>query len=375
MQNILILSNTLPNEGWGGGVIIRSLTKNYPSGVTLFWTTFRTNPGKKKETCNTIEILDFQTKLFRGRGVSHFILLLETTLFVRDFNAFLKQNNINLLWVVLGTSSVDLHRIYSLSKQLAIPFHISVHDDPILEIKGSIKQKAREWFKGILINARTIDVISSRMQAYYKKEFGVNSIVITRCIPDDFPENYRISSQKMNILMGGYGNASAPWPNPLLDSIALLNQTISCQLHLFDSKLKPYESDTVKVYDLIDELSFNSILETINIGYACDDLKPGAEKFAQLSLPTKIITYIGAGIPFLYHGPKDSTVDDLLQQYQVGIIVETNTPHDLCQAFLKIISNYSFYQSNCKLVKQKLFSSKVVQDYFFHNLLDGPNER
>ncbi|MES2544080.1 MAG: hypothetical protein V4548_04285 [Bacteroidota bacterium] len=368
MKNVLILSNYLPNQGWGGGVIIRSLTENYPENLKMFWTTFNIQPNQKNIKCNNIEVIDFQTQYFRGRGFSDVILQFEMFFFVRDFNKLIRNNNIDLLWIVVGADYPNLVMIHSLVKKIKIPFHISIHDDPILEIPIK-KQKATRLFKEILQKANTIDVISTRMQIQYKNDFNVNSIVITRCIPEDFPKNSKATNEKINILMGGSGNATLPWPKPLLDSIHKLNQTNNWQLHLFDSKLKSYESSVVKVYDLMSEQSFNTILETTNIGYACDDLKLENIKFAQLSLPTKIVTYIGAGIPFLYHGPKDSTVGDLLKQYVCGIIIETNTPNDLTDGFLKLISNYNFYQENCILAKENLFSIKVVQNHFFNYIL------
>jgi glycosyltransferase involved in cell wall biosynthesis len=366
VKNVLILSNYLPNQGWGGGVIIRSLTNDYPKNIKLLWTTFRTK-NSKNETLNNIEILGFQTKLFRARGKFKAVLYLETLLFVKNFISLLKKNKVDILWIVLGTSYLDLYRIEKLSRQLDIPFHISIHDDPILEIKTD-RVNADDLFQKILNRAKSIDVISERMKNDYQKKYDVNSIVITRCIDDNFPTNSKINSQTINVLMAGFGNASSPWPKPIITAIEALNVNQNFQLKLFDPKLKHFENEFIKVFDLLDENQFNVFLQTTNLGYACDDLNPEKVKFAQLSLPTKIITYIGAQIPFVYHGPKDSTVADLLTKYPVGIIVETNNPKDLQDAFLALLANYSFYQENCKLATKTLFSKNVMQDKFYATL-------
>ena len=213
MKNILILSDYLPMDGWGGGVIIRSLTKNHPKTLNLFWT--MPISRNDKVTCNNIKILKFHTNHFRGRGILKIILLIETYIFIYNFKKLLKNNHIDLVWIVLGTSYDKLFRIEKLMKRVKIPFHISVHDDPIEEIKKNKKSKATILFQNILEKAASIDVISVRMQEQYKKQYGINSIVVTRCISDDFPQNNKILKDKINILMGGYGNASMPWPNPL----------------------------------------------------------------------------------------------------------------------------------------------------------------
>lgn len=370
MKNILILSCSLPNSGWGGGVIIRSLTKNYPEECKFFWTSFNVNQDQQKQTCNGIEVLKFKTKYFRGRGISSIILNIESKIFVANFNKLIKQNKIDLVWIVLGTSYDHLYRISKLSETISVKYHISIHDDPILEIEDKKKKKATSLFKNIVSNATTIDVISARMQAQYKKEYYLDSIVITRCIEEDFPQNNFTNDKYKTILMGGYGNASSPWPNPLIEAIKKLNNSYIFKLHLFDSKLKEHENEHIKVLDLVPEKEFNNILKTVDFGYACDDLKPENLKFAQLSLPTKIITYIGASIPFVYHGPKNSTVGDLINQYEVGVIIDNNNSEELYEAFLKLQSNYSYFQENCKLAKQKLFSQKIVQKHFYDTILN-----
>jgi hypothetical protein len=43
--------------------------------------------------------------------------------------------------------------------------------------------------------------------------------------------------------------------------------------------------------------------------------------FVRLSLPTKLITYLGGGRPILYHGPADAAVARLLKEHEAGIVV------------------------------------------------------
>jgi len=372
VKNILIFSNYLPNQGWGGGVIIRSLTNNHPKNCKLFWTKFKLKESQVNQTCNGITLLPFKTNFFRGRGISDAILKIESLAMVKNLNQLIAQNKIDKVWFVLGASYDNLYTINQLCLNLKVKYHISVHDDPIVEIKESRRNKASHYFKNLLSKADSIDVISTRMQTLYKKLYDVDAMVITRSIPDDFPQNDAINPSAKTIVMAGYGNASEPWPKPLLKACEELNKKENYQLLLFDPKLRKYESNNVTVSNLINETEFNEILKSTTFGYACDDLDAKRIHFAQLSLPTKIITYIGAGIPFIYHGPKDGTVGDLLSQYETGIIIDTNNKNDLVNGFLKLESNYQFYQNNCHLARQTLFSQRQVQKLFFdtfsHNL-------
>ena len=365
MKKILVFSNYLPNEGWGGGVIIRSLISNHKEDINFFWVSLN---SKEEEIIHNINVLNFKIKYFRGRGKFSFIRLLETKLFSHNLKRLIFNYKIDKLWIILGTSYQDLYKINSISKGIAIPIHISIHDDPIIEIELSKQKKAKYFFSQILKNASTIDVISSRMKEYYKKEYNVDSVVITRCIDENFPLNEELEIGTLNIVMGGFGNASSPWPIPLMKSIDLLNEKNKTNLHLFDNKLKNYTNENIFVYDLMSEEEYNRFLKKINIGYACDDLLK--TDFSQFSLPTKIITYIGAGIPFVYHGPTNSTVGDLILKIEMGIIVDSNSANELFNAFYKIYNNYNFYRDNCLLARKTIFSKKEIQSLFYRHILN-----
>lgn len=369
-KKILILANYLPDGGWGGGVIVRSLIQHPPSSVSLNWTTFDSSLNQSSSPYSNIKILPFTPNYIKGQGKFKLIRKIDSIQFAHNLNALIHTHHIDLLWIVLGVTYNELYRLSILSERLKIPYHVTVHDDPIVELEASQKKEGSGLFQTLLSNAQSIDVVSERMQRTYKQDYNVESIVITRGIPATFPNNHLRKKESIQILMGGYGNVSTPWPLPLIESIERMQNTRPCFLHLFDPKLKNIESFHVKVYDSLPEVEFNEILSTIDIGYACDDLREERLPFAQLSLPTKIITYIGAGIPFVYHGPKDSTVGDLLSEYEAGIIVSTNNSEDLYNAFTMLLANYDYYQQNCFRALQNRFASSIVQNSFYTCLLN-----
>jgi hypothetical protein len=368
-KNILVLADYLPDSGWGGGVIIRSLLENVPDHVTISWTTFSVERNRKNTRVNNINILPFKPRYIRGQGKFKVVRKLDSLRFAADLNSVIKKNNIQLLWMVCGVTYNELYRLSVLATKLTIPFHVTVHDDPIVELESTKKEEGKMLFKTLLSNANSVDVISNRMRDSYKKVYNINSIVITRGIPANFSTNHLRKETSINILMGGYGNVPSPWPLPLIEAVAQLQNNKPSFLHLFDSKLNKWKNEYITVYENIPEAAFNQVLKTIDIGYACDDLNPARLAFAQLSLPTKIITYIGAGIPFVYHGPEDSTVGDLLKQYEVGIIVSSNDGKLLYEAFVKLLANYDYYQQQCLLALQNEFAAGIVQQKFYNHLL------
>lgn len=371
LKNVLILSGFTIQGGWGGGVIMRSLLKDYEGGFNFFWTTFSTEDNKQLKPYDGVGMLNFQTWYLNGQGRFNFILKLDALLFSLNFKSLLRKHQIDALWIVLGPDYNQLFKLSQLIPRLDLPIHISVHDDPVIEITPVKKEKARQLLSSILNSATSVDVISERMQRAYQQQYGIQAQVVTRGIPPDFPNNNLRALNTVDILMAGNGNASAPWPLPLLKAIEHLNKTQPAILHLFDSKFKKCENNMIKAYDQIDESIFNSFLSKIHLGYACDDLEPERIAFAQLSLPTKIITYIGAGIPFVYHGPSDSTVGDLLKKYKAGIVVDSNDPIQLSDSFLYLLNHYDSFQEECKRAVRETFSQSKIQQSFYEHFLRG----
>jgi hypothetical protein len=132
------------------------------------------------------------------------------------------------------------------------------------------------------------------------------------------------------------------------------------EFHCFDPAVSPDEP-FVKVHPLLPEREFDAFIGAMHIGYACDPLTPVGRRFAASSLPTKIITYIGFGLPFVYHGPRDSTVGDLLAKHHAGVIVESEDKDDVFRAFLEVVENYKVMQKACCAAAASEFDSSIIQ--------------
>jgi len=56
------------------------------------------------------------------------------------------------------------------------------------------------------------------------------------------------------------------------------------------------------------------------------------ESFARYSVSTKMVTYIGSGLPILYHGPATSAAFEILHRNKAAIFVNTLEPAEIAQA-------------------------------------------
>ena len=63
------------------------------------------------------------------------------------------------------------------------------------------------------------------------------------------------------------------------------------------------------------------------------------EHFTKLSLSTKLVTYVGSGIPILYHGPQDAAVCELLRENDAAFLQSDLVAEAMTSTLTKIITN------------------------------------
>jgi hypothetical protein len=63
-----------------------------------------------------------------------------------------------------------------------------------------------------------------------------------------------------------------------------------------------------------------SMIQDFDAGYF--NMSTEATGFAKYSIPTKLITYLEAGLPILFHAPRDTEVNQLNNQYGFGLNLE-----------------------------------------------------
>jgi hypothetical protein len=226
-----------------------------------------------------------------------------------------------------------------------------------------------------LVKSRSRDVISKRLSDYYRIKYNVDSFVLTKGVDPlqckELQFTKIIQNRKIKIVLGGNLFFPPPWPNDLIAGLDILrhDKNIDIEFHIYSSNNFKSEIKYIFVHEILPEPAYNNILHTMDIGYTCCPLHEAGKEFAISSFPTKIVTYIGAGLPFLYHGPEDSIVGDLLKDYKAGIIVESHEPEKLAKGFLDIINNYQDMKNECYRATRNCFDNDLIRKKFMDAIL------
>ncbi len=357
VPKVLVLAGFPPEGGGGGGVNLRSALTSFP-GDRLFWLALQADVSISWQWRPDVPRSGV-TRRLPGRRFKPIQKVWELALYrweaseaVRLAQRIKRTWAPDCIWALLDHQT--LWAVYEIVSSLQLPWHVSVQDDPATTWLLSGSRLPAEWarrFEYLYTKARSRDCISHGMARYYRDRYDVNAFMLARGI--DPAEQLKARRRKLllgpavEIIMGGWGDCPKPWPENLIESLATLRQRLgrAVRLHAFDPALRRYESEFVIFHPRMPEGAFNALLHTMDLGYAPDPLASvHGREFAKTSLPTKLVTYLGACLPCLYHGPAESTVGEMFTRFKAGEIVDSQSPQDLADGFARLIENPDPYR-------------------------------
>lgn len=233
---------------------------------------------------------------------------------------------------------------YRVAQQLEIPYYLSIHDDVRYALQGSLlfkegMSKIAEVWQG----AEGRFVISDQLGKEYGRRYGQQAYTIVTDGLDKIPEKPQIRpiNSCRIYFMGLFHISYEVNLKSLLQALELLHQlrpnwhlTLTCRCgfinpevltNRFPVTLLPFASEQEIVRDL----------ERADMVYLPLPFGQEYESFVLYSLSTKMITYLGSGLPIIYHGPRKAAASQLLAQHQAAILIHSLDPNYIAEALIK----------------------------------------
>ena len=223
-----------------------------------------------------------------------------------------------------------------MARDLALPFFLSVHDD-LAYTSGRNSRTGARALRAAWQNAAERFVISETMGKEYCRRYGERSFqVVTDGLtslnsPSPRPDENRLRiyfmglfhmayEENLRALLAGLAHFQREHPS------VTTSVTLRCE-HVRAEVIAGFESVTVLPF--ADEAQVQRDLQTADLLYMPIPFGPEHENFARYSLSTKMVTYVGSGLPILYHGPQNSAAYDLLSAHNAAVLVTTLEPGDI----------------------------------------------
>lgn len=239
---------------------------------------------------------------------------------------------------------LDFWYAYEVAQELGLPYYLSVHDDLRYALQGSLEfkegmKKIAEVWQG----AEGRFVISDELGQEYCRRYGQKAYTIVTDGLDKVPvkPEIRPTNSCRIYFMGLFHISYEVNLKALLQALEILPKlrpdlhlSVTCRCGLirqevladkFPVTLLPFASEQEVIRDL----------EQADMLYLPLPFGQEYESFVRYSLSTKMITYLGSGLPIIYHGPVEAAASQMLTQHQAAIPLNSLDPHCIAENLIK----------------------------------------
>ena len=258
--------------------------------------------------------------------------------------------------------ALDFYDSYLVANGLGLPYFLQMHDDLLYSAKGGIDlSSAASALQEVWSRAQVRFVISRQLGEEYCRRYGPQEfIIITDGIERvaEAPLERRGKELRMyfmglfhinyeanlRVLLKAVARAQAADPS------LRISVTLRCgQINARDIR----EATNVRILPFGSEADVSRDLEEADLLYLPLPFGAEFEQFVRLSLSTKLVTYLGSGLPILYHGPPAAAVADLLSENDAGLLQTTLEADALANLLVQ-------FRQEPALVRQKVMSALAL---------------
>jgi hypothetical protein len=288
----------------------------------------------------------------------------------------LMEHKIKLIHLLVnGYSVVPVCKIAS---RLAIPYFITIHDDlEYLSVGHPLFKQMVAALGEAWRGAKGAFVISDEIGQEYSRRYGQRQYsVVTdglKCVAD-VPQQRPKNSLRI-YFMGLFHNTYAQNVRAVLDALKIVRSrqpdwdiTVTCRCGSI-SLATDQDDVPIKVLPFAPEAEVEKDMVSADLLYQPMAFQEEARAFARFSLSTKMITYLGSGLPIFYHGPEDSAAGKLLARHDAAAICTTLDPEAIANHLLEAVARREAIVNNALALARSQFMLADQQKNFWTPIL------
>ena len=365
----------------GGGRILRSLLRDAP--MPSF--SICTSPAAPKETYPNdihLPVRPSFGRIERTRFTTlpHSLAPLFSRRFFRRLETTCRAARARAIHAI-AHGGIDFFHGYRLSRKLRIPFFLQVHDDVIytgagLAPRESIARCLGEAWRG----AEARFVISNELGREYNERYGEREfLVVTDGLDRVAPEARPATKQLRVYFMGLFHLVYERNLESLVKALELLPPDVdggrprSMTLRCGGLRPGPLKNERlVRVLPYGTEADVERDFLSADLLYLPLPFGEEYRAFGAYSLSTKMVTYLGSGIPILYHGPPGTAAYNLLCQNRAAIFATSLDPGEIAAALTRFLQDNAgpVVAANAISLARQDFLRREKHDKFWQRILE-----
>jgi glycosyltransferase involved in cell wall biosynthesis len=238
---------------------------------------------------------------------------------------------------------IDFWHAFEVAQQLGLPYYLNVHDDLTYNLQGTgyYLSQALERLSYVWPRADGRIVISEPMGEEYCQRYGDYSYeVVTDGLSGELPSAPKSTPRdRLHVyFMGALHLTYHPNFQAMFEAL----ERVQASKHELDIAFSsrgsalPEHDTSFATHNLpfATEEEIQRDFERVDMLYLPLPFGEEYESFWRYSLSTKLITYLGSGVPILYHGPKEAAACRLLSENDAAHCVHSLDPGEIVDTLL-----------------------------------------
>lgn len=396
MMKILLLSDIPPCENLTAGLVLSALVRFVPKDSICFYIVsnpsveielnpeFANIPIKIKTKPNeNWNFLPQRRSLRKLSRLATFTIETITEHYlvnsrISDAIEFGKSQGVDRVWAVLqGQTTIRMAE--AVARGLEVPLHTHVWDPfswwaDAHALDRVTRKKVQSIFDKAVRASHFVATASEPMAELYSSKFGINTVPIIASHKLELaksPQTTLYNDNGLLIGMAGQFYASAEWG-------CLLNMFDCAGWKIGDKKVKVvvmgpqkppgiYSNSNVKYLGWKSQQDAAAILSLCDILYCPYPFDSKLKEVSSLSFPSKLVLYLAAGRPIVFHGPEYASPTRYIKERQCGMAVCSLLPTVLYNAFERLVKeekSYITFSQNSQEAFKTDFTLKSMRECF-----------
>ena len=259
-----------------------------------------------------------------------------------------RQHQVEQVWAILDTP-ISIELAAPLAAALGVPLRTTVWDDiehntRYYALDRLSARRVTDAFAGAMRVARSTAVIGETMQSEYARRYGSEGVIVRH---GGRPAAHRTTSVATDdsVRIGFAGSVSARSAFDLLlstlDRMGWKIEGRPVVLTLMGPRFD-LRSDVERRVECLGWRSVEQtidILSTCSVNYLPQPFEADWDAFSRLSFPSKLTTYLAAGVPVLLHAPERASLPRFFADHPFGACCTSLDTQALETALRRLVSD------------------------------------
>lgn len=273
--------------------------------------------------------------------------------------------------------TLDFWYAYRVAKSLNLPYYFTVHDDLGYALKGQLSlSEGMACLPEVWNGSAARFVISEAMGEEYCRRYGQQPYtVVTDGVMDSALTPLPRSDKSMRVYFMGAVHLSYSHNFYMLNAaLQLIKEShpdwdVSLTIRGGTGlKLNSTEAVPVHLLPWASEAEVSQDLDHADYLYLPLPFDADCDAFVRYSLSTKMVTYLGSGLPIVYHGPSHAAAGALLAEHEAAIGLYAFLPEEMQEAIEAAMPNRSEIVNHAIVLGQQQFSLPHIREKFWSSV-------